>query len=264
MIFGKKKNSNVDIDDDEEGMGFFEHLEELRWRIIKAVIGVLAGGLVAAYFIDWIMNVVLLRPASLTTPPLELQNIRPYGQFSLYIEVIITCGVILSIPNILYQLWKFIEPALKPSEARYIGKIVVFSSVCFLSGIVFAYYMMLPASLGFFASFGSSQVKNIIAVDEYYDFIISVMIAAGVVFELPMVSFFLSKIGILKPWFMKKYRRHAVVIILLIAGIVTPGPDITSQVLLAVPLIILYEISIWICKASQKKVIDEPELDDLV
>ncbi len=258
MIFGKKKKSVGD--NDEGGMGFFEHLEELRWRIIKAVIGVLVGGGIAAYFIDWIMNVVLLRPASLTIPPLELQNIRPYGQFSLYIEVIITCGVILSIPNILYQLWKFIEPALKPSESKYIGKIVVFSSLCFLSGIVFAYYMMLPASLGFFASFGSVQVKNIIAVDEYYDFIISVMIAAGVVFELPMVSFFLSKIGILKPWFMKKYRRHAVVIILLVAGIVTPGPDITSQILLGVPLVILYEISIIICKMSQKKEDPDSEL----
>ncbi|CAN5538973.1 hypothetical protein BH10BAC5_BH10BAC5_05710 [soil metagenome] len=262
MIFGRKKKSQGNIDNDEDGMGFFEHLEELRWRIIKAVIGVLIGGAITAFFIDWIMNVVLLKPASLTTPPLELQNIRPYGQFSLYLEVIITCGVILSIPNILYQIWKFIEPALKPSESKYIAKIVIFSSVCFLSGIVFAYYMMLPASLGFFASFGSAQVKNIIAVDEYYDFIISVMIAAGIVFELPMVSFFLSKIGILKPWWMRKYRRHAFVIILLIAGIVTPGPDITSQVMLGVPLLILYEISILICKASQKKEEPEPDFEE--
>jgi len=116
---------------------------------------------------------------------------------------------------------------------------------------------MLPTSLGFFAQFGSAIIKNIIAVDEYYSFIISVMLTAGIVFELPMISFFLSKIGILKPTFMRKYRKHAIVLILLIAGIVTPSPDVTSQMLLGVPLFLLYEISILICKFSQKKVSPE-------
>lgn len=240
-------------------MGFLDHLEELRWRIVKAVIGVVLGGIIAAVFIDWIMNVVLLKPATMTVPPLELQNIKPFGQFSLYMEVIITCGVILSIPNILYQIWKFIEPALKPSEKKYVSSIVLFSSLCFISGIVFAYFVMLPTSLGFFAQFGSTIIKNNIAVDEYYSFIISVMITAGIVFELPMISFFLSKIGILKPQFMRKYRKHAIVLILLVAGIVTPSPDITSQMLLGVPLFLLYEISIVICKLSQKKEIQIEE-----
>lgn len=242
---------------EEDGMSFLDHLEELRWRIVKAVIGVVAGGIIAAVFIDWIMNVVLLKPATMTVPPLELQNIKPFGQFSLYMEVIITCGVILSIPNILYQIWKFIEPALKPSEKKYVSSIVFFSSLCFISGIIFAYFVMLPTSLGFFAQFGSAIIKNIIAVDEYYSFIISVMLTAGIVFELPMISFFLSKIGILKPTFMRKYRKHAIVLILLIAGIVTPSPDVTSQMLLGVPLFLLYEISILICKFSQKKVSPE-------
>lgn len=242
---------------EEDGMSFLDHLEELRWRIVKAVIGVVFGGIIAAVFIDWIMNVVLLKPATMTVPPLELQNIKPFGQFSLYMEVIITCGVILSIPNILYQIWKFIEPALKPSEKKYVSSIVFFSSLCFISGIIFAYFVMLPTSLGFFAQFGSAIIKNIIAVDEYYSFIISVMLTAGIVFELPMISFFLSKIGILKPSFMRKYRKHAIVLILLIAGIVTPSPDITSQLLLGVPLFLLYEISILICKFSQKKVSPE-------
>lgn len=246
-------SEDSNIHDEEEGMGFLDHLEELRWRIVKAVIGVVLGGIIAAVFIDWIMNVVLLKPATMTVPPLELQNIKPFGQFSLYMEVIITCGVILSIPNIIYQIWKFIEPALKPSEKKYVSAIVLFSSLCFISGILFAYFVMLPTSLGFFAQFGSAIIKNIIAVDEYYSFIISVMVTAGIVFELPMISFFLSKIGILKPQFMRKYRKHAIVIILLVAGIVTPSPDITSQMLLGVPLFLLYEISIIICKLSQKK-----------
>lgn len=250
-------SEDSNIHDEEEGMGFLDHLEELRWRIVKAVIGVVVGGIIAAVFIDWIMNVVLLKPATMTNPPLELQNIKPFGQFSLYMEVIITCGVILSIPNILYQIWKFIEPALKPNEKKYVSSIVLFSSLCFITGIIFAYFVMLPTSLGFFAQFGSAIIKNIIAVDEYYSFIISVMFTAGIVFELPMVSFFLSKIGILKPSFMRKYRKHAIVLILLIAGIVTPSPDVTSQLLLGVPLFLLYEISILICKFSQKKEIPE-------
>lgn len=234
-------------------MSFWEHLEELRWRLIKAVIGIAAGGIVAAIFIDYIMNDFLLSPASKTNPPLVLINLKPYGQLVLYFEVILVCGVILSIPNLFYQLWKFIEPGLLPGERRYISSIVVFSSLCFLIGISFAYFVMLPTALGFFAEFGTQAITNTIAVDEYFSFVISVMLAAGVVFELPMVSFFLSKLGILTPKFMRRYRKHAVIIILILAGILTPSPDITSQLLLGIPLVILYEISIIISKLSQPK-----------
>lgn len=234
-------------------MTFLEHLEELRWRIIKSAIGILIGSVIIGIFINWIMDYILLLPALKTNPPLKLQNIKPFGQFTLYMEVIIVGGIIVSIPNIIYQFWKFIEPALKPGESKYIKSIVIFSSVCFLSGIVFAYFIILPSALEFFANFGSSVISNNIAIDEYFSFIISTMLAAGIVFELPMVSFFLSKIGILKPEFMRKYRKHSVIVILLLAGILTPSPDITSQLLLAVPLLILYEISIFICKFSQKK-----------
>ncbi len=254
-----------DEDDDVEPgeMTFLEHLEEFRWRIIKSVIGIVIGAIVVAIFINWIMDNALLLPATRTTPPLKLQNIKPFGQFTLYMEVILVGGVIASIPNIFYQFWKFIEPALKPGESRYIRSIVIFSSICFLSGITFAYFVILPSALEFFANFGSSIIDNIIAVDEYFSFIISTMLAAGVVFELPMVSFFLSKIGILKPQFMRKYRKHAIVLILLIAGILTPSPDITSQLLLGIPLIILYEVSILISKYSQKKIPVSDTADDI-
>jgi len=134
--------------DDQPGeMGFWEHLEELRWRLIKAVIGVVLGGIIAAVFIDYIMNDFLLAPATKTTPPLELINLKPYGQLVLYFEVILVCGVILSIPNLFYQLWKFIEPGLLPSERRYISSIVIFSSVCFLGGISFAYFVLMNISV---------------------------------------------------------------------------------------------------------------------
>lgn len=247
-------SENKPDNDIEEGeMTFLEHLEELRWRIIKSAIGIIIGGIVVGIFINWIMDNVLLLPAIKTKPPLKLQNIKPFGQFTLYMEVIIFGGMILSVPNIIYQFWKFIEPALKPGESRYIRSIVIFSSICFITGIVFAYFVLLPTALEFFASFGSSIINNNIAIDEYFSFIISTMLAAGVVFELPMISFFLSKIGILKPEFMRKYRKHAIIIILLLAGILTPSPDVTSQLLLGIPLFILYEISIIICKMSQKK-----------
>jgi len=240
-------------DDIKSEMGFLDHLEELRWRIIKALIGIVAGAIICGVFSDWIMNNILLAPATKTNPPLPLINLKPYGQVVLYMQVAILCGIIISIPNIFYQLWKFIEPGLLPGERKYASKVTFFTSICFLSGIAFAYFIMLPTALGFFAEFGTQSITNNIAVDEYFGFIISVMIAAGIVFELPMVSFFLARIGILTPAFMRKYRRHAIVIILLLAGILTPSPDITSQLLLGVPLLVLYEISIFIAKIAQKK-----------
>ncbi|MBK7444662.1 MAG: twin-arginine translocase subunit TatC [Ignavibacteria bacterium] len=253
MITDPEINTEGRDADNESEMTFLEHLEELRWRIIKSAAGIIIGGIIAGIFINYIMDDILLLPATRTIPPLKLQNIKPFGQFSLYMEVIIFGGALLSFPNILFQFWKFIEPALKPNERKYISSIVFFSTFCFLSGVVFAYFVLLPTALSFFSTFGSSAIENIIAIDEYFSFIISTMLAAGLVFELPMVSFFLSKIGILKPEFMRKYRKHSIILILLIAGILTPSPDVTSQLLLAVPLFILYEISIVICKISQKK-----------
>jgi len=234
-------------------MGFLDHLEELRWRLIKALIGIIVGAIVTGVFIDWIMDNILFAPATKTIPPLSIINLRPYGQFLIYMEVIFIGGAVLSVPNIIYQLWKFVEPALKPSERKYVTAVVAFTSLCFLVGVVFSYYLMLPAALGFFANFGSTIIENKISADEYMSFVLSMVIAAGIVFELPMLSFFLSKIGILKPEFMRKYRKHAIVAILLLAAIVTPGPDITSQLLLGIPLLLLYELSIIICKFSQRK-----------
>ena len=253
MITDPEINTEGRDADNESEMTFLEHLEELRWRIIKSAAGIIIGGIIAGIFINYIMDDILLLPATRTIPPLKLQNIKPFGQFSLYMEVIIFGGALLSFPNILFQFWKFIEPALKPNERKYISSIVFFSTFCFLSGVVFAYFVLLPTALSFFSTFGSSAIDNIIAIDEYFSFIISTMLAAGLVFELPMVSFFLSKIGILKPEFMRKYRKHSIILILLIAALLTPSPDVTSQLLLAVPLFILYEISIVICKISQKK-----------
>lgn len=249
----KEDIRNEELNDDESEMGFLDHLEEFRWRIIKSLIGVVVAAILVGIFINEVMNYVIFYPSTQTVPPMNIINLKPFGQFSLYMQVIIIGGIILSIPNILYQFWKFLEPALKPSERKYISAIVVFSSVCFLAGIAFAYFVMLPTALKFFATFGTDLITNNIAADEYMSFVVSLCLAAGIVFELPMVSFFLSKLGILKPEFMRKYRKHAIIVILILAGILTPSPDITSQLLLGVPLFILYEISILICKYSQRK-----------
>ncbi|HQI41588.1 MAG TPA: twin-arginine translocase subunit TatC [Ignavibacteriaceae bacterium] len=242
----EQENSNS-----EREMTFLEHLEELRWRIIYSLIGVVAGAIIAWIFIDFLVDVVLLKPAKDANA--SLQNLRPFGQLFLYMQIAIMVGVIISIPNLFYQIWQFIAPALRKRERRYIFWIVIFSSICFLAGIAFAYFVMLPLTLKFAAQFGSESIKNEFAIDEYMSIIISVMLAAGLVFELPMISFFLSKLGILKPSFMRKYRRHAIVFIMVAAAFLTPGTDPVSQVVLAVPLVLLYEISILISKLSQKK-----------
>lgn len=240
-----------DTEPKEGEMSFLDHLEELRWRIIYSLIGVIAGTILCWVFIDFLVDKILLLPA--IRAGVKLQNLRPFGQVFLYFEIAIIGGIVLSIPNLLFQIWKFISPALRESERKHIASIVTFSSLCFLLGITFAYFVMVPMTFSFAASFGSKAIENNFAVDEYFSIIISIMLAAGVVFELPMVSFFLSKLGILKPAFMRKYRRHAIVIIMILAAFLTPGTDPVSQIVLAIPLFLLYEISIFVSKISQKK-----------
>jgi sec-independent protein translocase protein TatC len=237
----------------ESEMTFLEHLEELRWRIIYTLIGIFIGTLIAWIFIDFLVENILLRPA--IQNKISLQNLKPFGQIFLYFQIAIIAGIVFSIPNIFYQLWKFISPALRDNERKYILAIVSFSSICFLLGIVFAYFVMLPLTLSFASQFGTTAIKNEFAIDEYMSIIISVMLAAGLVFELPMLSFFLSRLGILTPDFMKRYRKHSIVIILVAAAILTPGTDPLSQLILAVPLVLLYEISILVSKLSQKKIV---------
>ncbi len=242
-----------EVDEEESGseMTFLEHLEELRWRIIYSLYGLGGGTIIAWIFIDFLVNDILLLPAK--HAGVQLQNLKPFGQLMLFFEVAIVAGVIISLPNIFYQLWKFISPALKRNERKYISAIVAFSTICFLLGVVFAYFVMLPMSLKFAAQFGSPEIKNVFAIDEYMTIIISIMLGCGLVFELPMVSYFLSKLGILTPAFMRKYRRHAIVIIFVAAAFLSPGTDPVSQIILAAPLILLYEISIFISKLASKK-----------
>jgi len=243
---GKEEQDGVEVE-----MSFLDHLEELRWRLIYAIIGIVLGSIAAWIFIEPLVELVLLKPAR--DSGAVLQNLRPFGQLFLFVQISIVVGIVATLPNLFYQLWKFISPALKKNEKKYILSIVIFSTLCFLAGIAFAYFVMLPLALKFAAEFGTEAIKNEFAINEYMSIIISIMLAAGFVFELPMVSFFLTKLGILTPAFMKKYRRHAIVAILVLAAFLTPGADPISQIVLAVPLVLLYEISIFISKISVKK-----------
>ncbi|MFZ5946391.1 MAG: twin-arginine translocase subunit TatC [Stygiobacter sp.] len=241
-----KENGSGEVE-----MTFLDHLEELRWRVIYSLIGIVIATIIAWIFIDFFIEQILLLPAK--ESGLKLQNLKPFGQLFLYFQVAIIIGLILSFPNLVYQLWKFISPALRQKEKKYIKWIVIFTTFCFLVGVVFAYFVMLPLTLKFAAQFGSPTIENNFSIDEYFSIILSVILGAGLVFELPMLSFFLSSIGMLTPKFMRKYRRHSIVAIMILSAILTPGTDPVSQLLLAIPLVILYEISILVSKIFQRK-----------
>ncbi len=245
-----ERANDIELPEEEapREMSFWEHLEELRVRLIWALVGIGIGTIICAFFADDIVNKFLLAPAIHSNPPLKIQNLKPYGQLMLYMEIVLIAGIIVSIPNTLYQFWKFVEPALFPRERKYITSIVFFSTFFFLLGGAFGYFILIPKALSFFSGFGSPDIQNIIDVQAYFGFITGMILACGVVFELPMLSFFLAKLGILSPQFMRKYRRHAVIVILLVAAAITPGPDVASQIMVAIPLYLLYEISIFVVK----------------
>jgi sec-independent protein translocase protein TatC len=245
-IFQSAGNSN-----NQREMSFLEHLDELRSYIIKALLGILIGTSLCIFFADFIVQDILLHP--LRSVGLKAQVLSPYGIVMLYMETVLICGVILSMPYTIYCIWKFVAPGLLPKERHYISRIVFFTSLCFFGGVAFGYYILLPTALTFFSTFGTQNIELHIAMDQYVSFMLALLLGAGLVFELPMISYFLSKMGLLTPAFMRKYRKHAIVFILIVAAIVTPTPDMVTQTLLALPMFLLYEISILVSKFSQKK-----------
>lgn len=237
-------------------MSFLDHLEELRWHIIKALVGLLIATAVCGVYADFIVQDILMKP--LRDTGLKAQVLTPYGIVLLYMQTVLICGLILSMPNTLFWLWKFVAPGLLPRERRYVARIVILTSLCFFGGVAFSYFILLPYSLTFFAAFGTRTIDLNIAIDHYIGFILTLLLGAGLVFELPMISWFLTKIGFLTPEFMRQYRRHSIVVILILSALVTPTPDPLTQLMLAVPLLLLYETSIFVSKMALKKTGDEP------
>lgn len=239
-------------------MSFLEHLEELRWRILKGLLGVVVGVIFAAFFGDFLVNKVMLGPAradfivynwlGIEAIDLTLQSRKLPGQFFTYWGTIIMMGGILGSPIFFYQMWAFVEPALESSEKWKSKLHSLFITFFFLAGIAFGYFVLVPFALQFFSQFQISDViHNDFDINEYFTSMSMWVIACGIIFQLPVVSYFLSKFGLLSPEFLRKYRRHSIVVCFLMAALLTP-PDPVSQVLIAIPLVLLYQLSIWVSK----------------
>ncbi|MBL7915976.1 MAG: twin-arginine translocase subunit TatC [Bacteroidia bacterium] len=261
MSLLKSKDPNTE-------MHFLDHLEALRWHLVRSAIAIVVLALVAFLNTEILFDQIILgakNPDFLTyrvlcqlserfnvdmcirEVPFILINIDISGQFTTHIYTSFIAGFILGFPYLIWELWRFIKPALSKKELNYSRGIVFFSSLLFLSGVLFGYYIISPLSINFLGSYQiSSMVANQITLSSFISTVTMLTLSSGVVFELPVVIYFLSKIGIVTPSFLRTYRRHAMVIILIIAALITPSPDISSQILVAIPLFILYEIGIGV------------------
>ena len=269
----KKKN------EPKAEMSFLDHLEALRWHFIKSILAIITGGTLAFIYSDFVWNSILLAPKSpdfwtsrmliklgdfigvqsngLNSKPLQLINFNMSGQFMVDIWTAIIAGFIVSFPYVVYQFWSFIKPALYENERRHASGAVAIMSGLFFVGVLFGYYLIVPFSLDWLGSYSiSTEVVNQINILSYISSVTSIVIAGGVSFELPVVVYFLSKVGLLTPKFLRKYRKHSYVVLLIIAAIITP-PDVISQIIVTIPLVILYEIGIVISanvdKANQRR-----------
>lgn len=259
----------------EKEMGFLDHLEELRWVLVRSSIGVVIGALLAFIFYRYIFDYIVLAPKSpefftnrmlcklsgiLDSPmlcinanPLSIININMAGQFNTHIQVSLYAGFIITFPFVVFQIWNFIKPALYPSERKRIRGAVFFISTLFLTGVLFGYYIISPLTIHFLGGYSiSSEVINQINLGSYIASVASVTLATGLVFELPIFILFLTKAGIVTPAFLRKYRKHAFILIMIVAAIITP-PDVLSLLLVTLPLWLLFEVSIIVSSRISKK-----------
>ena len=234
------------VDSEQKSMSFIDHLEELRWRIIKTISSVILGGIITFFFIDLILN-LLLRPLENinTNNPINLQVLSVQGMFIIKWTIAFIGGLVISVPVITYQIWKFIAPGLYANEKGFVLPLVVFSFFSFCSGIFFSYEILIPYYLNFFAGLSGENILNNFSINHYFSFITWLLLGCGIVFQLPVISFLLSTIGVLTPAFMRHYRRHSIVAIFIVSSFITP-PDPVSMVVMAFPLIILFELSIGV------------------
>lgn len=228
----------------EAEMPFLDHLEELRWRIIKSLVGIVAVGIIGYIFSDQILA-LLRMPAERMEHQFDLQILKVPDMFMVKIKIGIFSGLIGALPVITYQMWKFIAPGLLPQEKRYVPSTVTVITVCFLIGATFGYLLLLPVALEFLTGLGLADIQNNFALDAYVSFVTRIILLTGLIFELPVLSFFLTKIGLITPAVLKSIRRYAVIVIFVLAAFLTP-PDPASMVMMGVPILLLYEISILV------------------
>jgi sec-independent protein translocase protein TatC len=260
-------------------MSFIDHLEALRWHIVRAALAILLAAVGIFIFIDFIFDNIIMGPAqtdfvsykalcsfshwlhigdALCMPPVAIsfQITTITGSFSTAINISIIGGIIIAFPYLFWELWRFIKPALSPKEVKYARGSIFWVSLCFFAGAAFGYYILAPFTFNFLANF-KLGIKNLTdyrpTVEDFTDTLTNLVLGCAIAFELPILAYVLAKIGIISSNFLKKYFKYAVVIILVVAAIITPSPDWTSQFIVAVPLFLLYGISIFLAARVDKK-----------
>lgn len=265
LPFLKRKNQ-----EDEKEMGFLDHLETLRWHILRSVLYILVCGIAIFILKDFTFNTVIFGPlrkdfltysvlcnigpaACMGPPDIQLAT-REFGeQFFVHMLVSFWLGIIISFPLIVWEIWKFVKPGLYENEKKVTKGIVAVCSFLFISGVLFGYYVIAPFAIAFLGNYSVGMATiNQPTLSSYVNYLTMFTIPTGLIFELPLGAYFLGKIGILSSGFLRSYRRHAIVIIFIVAAIVTP-PDIISQILISIPILFLYEVSIWVVKGIEKK-----------
>jgi sec-independent protein translocase protein TatC len=265
--------------DEQEEMSFIDHLEVLRWHIVRSVLAILTSAILFFIYIDEIFDVVIMGPTrndfisyrafcqlshalgmgdSLCMPPmkLSLQVTSISGTFMSSITIAVVGGLLAALPYVFFEIWKFIKPALKPSELKYTRGIIFWVSMFFFMGAAFGYFMLAPFTFNFLSNYTIGDIGVIDyrpTLADYLDSLIDITLGAGIAFELPMATWLLSKLGIITPNFLRTYRKYAYVALLVVAAVITPSPDWGSQLIVVVPLVLLYEISILIAARVKKK-----------
>lgn len=265
----KKKNSP------EKEMSFLDHLEELRWHLVRSTFAIVIVGVVAFIFKGFIFDVLIFGPSRpdfatyrlfcdvsrsmgmeafcFSEMPFRIQSRTMSGQFSAHLWTSIYAGIIIAFPYILYEFWKFISPGLKDNERSSSRGFIIIASLLFFLGVLFGYYVITPLSINFLGSYQvSEKVINSFDLDSYISLVRTSVLASGIIFELPIIIYILTKIGLVTPEALRKYRKFSLIIVLAVSAIITP-PDVASQIIVAIPILILYEVSIYISKTVIKK-----------
>lgn len=260
-------------------MSFMAHLEALRWHLVRSAVVIVILGVTCFVMNDFLFDVVIFGPLQqdfisyralcemghkigagdvmcMTVKTPHLQTLSASEQFFTHMWIALLGGLILSAPYVLWELWKFIRPALKTNEASPVRYFVIVASILFFIGILFGYYLLFPMSYNFLINYklsSSDIVQTNNTLDDYISLISTMTLVSGLVFELPILVYFLTRMTLLTPGFMRKYRKYAVVVILIVAAVITPSPDVTSQMVVAIPMYLLYEISIFVSVYVVKK-----------
>ncbi|TAH26854.1 MAG: twin-arginine translocase subunit TatC [Cytophagales bacterium] len=251
-------------------MTFLDHLEDLRWHVVRSVIAMIVFTSIGFFGISFIFSEILLAPMRddfwtyrklcelsdslcISGIKFEMQNRTMTGQFMMHIKTALVFGLCCSFPYLVFEIWKFIKPGLYPKEQKATRGAVLFVSVLFFLGILFGYYIIVPLSFNFLINYKIDEsIPNVIDLTNYISLLTAMVLGSGIMFQLPVLIYVLSKIGIVSPKLMRTYRRHAIVVIFIVAAIITPSPDFFTQSIVALPLLILYELSIFISASVHK------------